>query len=129
MILDSSVIVQILLREDGWRASAQRLYDAPALACGAPVLVEAGMVLAARVPQGEVILRLFVVEMKIRVLPFETAHWTEAVRAFLRYGRGRHVARLNFGDCLSYATAKLAGMPLAYVGEDFGLTDLPTWDG
>ena len=51
-------------------------------------------------------------------------HWGEAVEAYERFGRGRHATRLNFGDCLSYATAKLAGQPLLYVGEDFSKTDL-----
>ena len=44
--------------------------------------------------------------------------------AFLRFGRGRHPAALSFGDCLAYATAKLAGEPLLFVGDDFKHTDL-----
>jgi ribonuclease VapC len=48
----------------------------------------------------------------------------QAIAAFAKYGKGRHPARLNFGDCFSYAMAKAAGVPLLYVGEDFEKTDL-----
>lgn len=47
-----------------------------------------------------------------------------AVGAFVRYGRGRHRAGLNFGDCLTYAVASLADEPLLFVGDDFAHTDL-----
>ena len=46
------------------------------------------------------------------------------MEAFRRFGKGRHPAALNFGDCLSYATAKLADRPLLFVGDHFGRTDL-----
>jgi len=59
------------------------------------------------------------------VIPFGTDHWTAAHDAFLRFGKGRHPARLNLGDCMTYATAKLAGEPLLCLGNDFAQTDLP----
>jgi len=49
---------------------------------------------------------------------------SSAVVAILRFGKGRHPAALNFGDCMSYATAKIAGRPLLYIGADFPKTDL-----
>jgi len=55
---------------------------------------------------------------------FGEDHWREAARAFRRFGKGRHPAALNFGDCLTYAVARLAGAPLLCVGEDFPQTDL-----
>ena len=58
------------------------------------------------------------------VVPFGDAHWRVAVGAFVRYGRGRHRAGLNFGDCLTYAVASLADEPLLFVGDDFAHTDL-----
>ncbi|MEX2554466.1 MAG: type II toxin-antitoxin system VapC family toxin [Actinomycetota bacterium] len=58
------------------------------------------------------------------VVPFGENHWQEAVEAFERYGRGRHDASLNFGDCMSYAIARLAGEPLLCTGRDFVRTDL-----
>ena len=57
-------------------------------------------------------------------MPFGEAEWYAAGEAFNRYGRGRHKASLNFGDCLSYATAHVAGDRLLYVGDDFRHTDL-----
>jgi uncharacterized protein with PIN domain len=59
-----------------------------------------------------------------RLSPREQEHWREALDAFARFGRSRHRAKLNFGDCLSYAVAKLAGQPLLCVGDDFAKTDI-----
>jgi len=58
------------------------------------------------------------------VAPFNGRHSELAALAFLRYGKGRHPARLNYGDCMTYATARLADEPLLFVGEDFSKTDL-----
>ena len=63
-------------------------------------------------------------ERSVVVIPFGTEHWPVAVDAFARSGKGRHPARLNFGDCLTYAVAKRAGEPLLCVGGDFAQTDL-----
>jgi ribonuclease VapC len=64
-------------------------------------------------------------EAEVAVVPFADAHWKAAIDAHRRYGKGRHPAGLNFGDCLTYATAKLAGQPLLCTGRDFARTDLP----
>ena len=64
-------------------------------------------------------------QWSVVVIPFGPEHWPVAVEAFARYGKGRHPARLNLGDCLTYAVAKLAGEPLLCVGGDFARTDLP----
>ena len=63
-------------------------------------------------------------EAGIVVVPFGEAHYGTAVDAWLRFGKGRHPAALNFGDCLSYAVAKLSDRPLLCVGDDFTKTDL-----
>jgi ribonuclease VapC len=57
-------------------------------------------------------------------IPLEEAHYDAAVSAFLRFGKGRHSAGLNFGDCLSYAAASVAGMPLLFPGRDFRRTGI-----
>ena len=67
----------------------------------------------------------FIEENQIVVTPFTEAHYGIAVTAWLKYGKGRHPAVLNVGDCLSYAMAKAADMPLLCVGNDFSQTDLP----
>jgi ribonuclease VapC len=59
-------------------------------------------------------------------VPFGEGHWPVAVDAFIRFGKGRHPASLNFGDCLTYAVARLADQPLICVGDDFAKTDLTT---
>jgi len=91
----------------------------------APILVETGMVLAGRrgTPAGREVDDL-VRELGITVVPFGEAEWHAALEASSRYGRGRHVAGLNFGDCLAYATASLAGETLLVVGDDFRHTDI-----
>jgi ribonuclease VapC len=82
-------------------------------------------VLAARLGEGgQRLLSLMVERAGIVVVPFDSAHSQLATEAWLRYGRGRHPARLNFGDCLAYATARLAGRPLLRKGEDFPKTDV-----
>ena len=58
------------------------------------------------------------------MLPFTEAHARAAVEAFLRYGKGRHAAGLNFGDCMAYAVAQAEGAPLLFTGEDFARTDV-----
>ena len=69
-------------------------------------------------------LRSFLVEYDVRPVPFGADHWRVAAQAFARFGRGRHPAALNYGDCLSYASARVAGAPLLCVGGDFAQTDL-----
>lgn len=66
----------------------------------------------------------FFQEMGIVVVPFTDLHWQRAIDAFARFGKGRHPAALNFGDCMTYATAALARQPLLCVGDDFRKTDL-----
>ena len=57
-------------------------------------------------------------------MDFTEAHFRLAAAAFDRYGRGRHPAKLNFGDCMAYAVAKAHGVPLLYKGDDFARTDI-----
>ena len=69
-------------------------------------------------------LTAFLAEVQAVVIPFERDHWAAAADAFRRFGKGRHAAALTFGDCLAYATAKVAGEPLLCKGDDFAKTDL-----
>ena len=124
MILDTSAVVAILFREPGWLALLGALAQADALGVGAPTLVETSVVVGLRRGFDRPLVQRFVQEFGVTVIPFGSLHWAEATRAYARYGRGRHPAKLNFGDCLSYAAAKLAAQPLLFVGEDFLETDL-----
>lgn len=70
----------------------------------------------------------FLQENAIECVPFTDAHSDVALDAFHRFGQGRHPAKLNMGDCCSYAVAHLAGEPLLCIGNDFAQTDLPLMD-
>jgi len=63
-------------------------------------------------------------ELDVTVVPFGEREWKVAVDRFLRFGRGRHEAALNFGDCLAYAAASALNDSLLFVGDDFRLTDV-----
>lgn len=125
MILDSSAIAAITFQEPGYEMVLQKLSNAEEAGIGAPTLVECGIVLSARLNQdARGLLARFLEETNVSVVPFTDAHYGVAIGAWLKYGKGRHAAALNFGDCLSYAAARLANMPLLCVGDDFPQTDL-----
>lgn len=125
MILDRSAIVAVLLAEHGYEPVLARLHAADLVGVGAPTLTESGIVLTARLgAAGKSLLARFVQESRSVVIPCGDEHWRVGVDAFMRFGKGRHPAALNFGDCLTYATAKLAGGPLLCLGNDFAQTDL-----
>ena len=125
MIIDSSAIVAVFLQETGHEALIDAVAEAPAAGVGAPTLVEAGIVLSVRMRlDARPLLARFLHEFKIMVVPFGEDHWTEALDAFSRFGKGKHPAGLNLGDCFSYAVASLAEQPLLCVGDDFRKTDL-----
>lgn len=125
MILDSSAILAIVFRESGYDGLLDRLETADAVAVGTPTLSETGIVLYARLGSASYgMLERFLDEFGIQEIPFGEVHWREAVDAFRRFGKGHHPAALNFGDCLTYAAARLSGEPLLFVGDDFARTDL-----
>ena len=125
MIVDSSAIVSVLLHEVGHEAVLDSLEAAPAAGIGAPTLVETGVVLVARLGiLGKTLLARFCDEAGLTVVPFGAEHWPLAVDAYIRYGKGRHPAALNFGDCLTYAVCRQADQPLLCIGDDFARTDL-----
>jgi ribonuclease VapC len=125
LILDSSAVVALLLNEPVAPLLLNQIASAEQLGIGAPTLAECGIVLTVRWRRSaQADLRRFLEESSALVIPFQDAHGVEAVQAFLRFGKGRHPAALNFGDCMTYAVAKLAGRPLLCTGDDFRKTDL-----
>ena len=66
----------------------------------------------------------FLRRLEAEVVPFNEEPLDAAATAFIRFGRGRHPAALNFGDCMAYAVASVAGMPLLFAGDDFRRTDI-----
>ncbi|MEP7009507.1 MAG: type II toxin-antitoxin system VapC family toxin [Acidobacteriota bacterium] len=125
MILDSSAIIAILGREPECDVLVDAVLAARSVGVSAVTLLETGIVLTARFKKpSQALLDQFLEEFDVAVLPFSEEHWRLATQAFLRFGKGRHPAALNFGDCISYATARLAEAPLLFVGQDFSQTDL-----
>jgi ribonuclease VapC len=125
LILDSSAIVAIVLREPGYEEVVGKLRSASAAGIGTPTLVEAGIVLSTRLGiEPQTVLDRFLRDFGIVPVVFGEQHWREALDAFRRFGKGRHPASLNFGDCLSYAAARVADHPLLFVGDDFNRTDV-----
>ncbi len=125
VILDTSAVVAIFLREPGFEKLIEHLGQETVVGIAGPTLAEAGLVLTARMRQdARPLLLRFLAEFSVTTIAFGDPHWREAVRAYVRYGKGRHRAALNFGDCLSYAVAKLAGWPLLCTGRDFSQTDI-----
>jgi len=123
--VDSSALIAILFAEPGHLDLVDRILRAESVRVAAPTLVEASMVLAGRRRTPAVSeVDALVQELGVTVVPFGEREWHAAVAAFLRFGRGRHAASLNFGDCLAYAAAVVANDSLLFVGDDFGLTDV-----
>ena len=125
MTLDSSVLVAVLFGEHGYLDLIDRILEADHVRVSAPTLVETSLVFAGRRGKpGTAEVEALVKELAITVVPFGEAEWRSAVDAFVRFGRGRHAAALNFGDCLAYASAAAAGDRLLFVGDDFTRTDI-----
>ena len=125
MTLDSSALVAILFAEPGYLELVDAILEADTVRVGAPTLVETALVLTARRGKPALAeLDALIEELDVAVLPFGEAEYRKAAAAFTRYGRGRHRAALNFGDCLSYAAALSTGDTLLFVGDDFLKTDI-----
>jgi ribonuclease VapC len=123
--VDTSVLAAVFLREEDPIDYGFVLQQHQCL-IGWPTLTELHLVMVRRTgrdDQNELIEYLGR-QRNIRFVDFQAGHFRAAISAFLRFGRGRHPAGLNFGDCLSYAIAKEAGVPLLFKGEDFAKTDI-----
>ena len=128
LFLDSSVLVALIAKESDWPELSERLEQAERRFTSAVAVLEAVIVLSSRMAvepgQAEGALGKFLSAHDVGILPIDAAVARRAVRAFEDYGKGRHSARLNLGDCISYGCAREAGLTLFYKGNDFALTDL-----
>lgn len=129
MFLDTSAIIEILLQDPKSHEMAERLQKSPGLRLTGPtVIYEATVVLAGKqnlsISEAERLVRALLQMFDVTVQPISDELASAALNAFARYGKGRHPAKLNFGDCFAYAGAKATGGELLYVGNDFPLTDL-----
>jgi ribonuclease VapC len=126
MVIDSSALVAILLRESESDRLTRAAVAAPQCLIGAASYLETCMVMIGRSgPPARLDVDRLVQALRAEIVPFTESQSRRAVDAFLRYGKGRqHGAGLNFGDCCSYALAAETGFPLLFKGGDFGRTDI-----
>ncbi len=125
IVLDTSAVIAILAQEPEAGSFALAIERASGCLISAATVVEPGLVVTVRYGEpGGVELDELLRGAEVETVPVTVAHAQLAREAFLRYGRGRHPARLNFGDCFSYALAKATGLPLLFKGDDFSQTDL-----
>ena len=125
MIVDTSALVAIVLREPGYERILDTLIAVDTW-IAAPTLVEAKVVLASRLgPAGPRRLGAILTRAAVEVADFDERQADAAVDAYRDFGKGAgHPARLNLGDTFSYALAYVRDEPLLYVGEDFSHTDI-----
>jgi len=125
MVLDTSALLAILQDEPERRAFNEAIAAADQRALSVASFVEASIVIEARYgAEGVRDLDLFIERAGIELVPVSVEHGHGARRAYARFGKGRHPAGLNFGDCFPYALANERGEPLLFKGEDFSLTDI-----
>ena len=126
MVVDTSALMAILLDEPDGPVFASRLERSPSAAISSATLFEASIVAMRRVAQTDTSALLHLVdEADITVRPFDGDQARIAISAYARFGRkSGHSARLNFGDCFSYALARALNQPLLYKGDDFARTDI-----
>lgn len=126
MIVDTSALVAVLWGEPERVQFTELMASAMRVCIAAPTLVELGMVIdGADNPVISRSLDTLLEQLDVEVIAFDAHQAALARQAFRDYGRGSgHPARLNFGDCITYAAAKACGEPLLFKGDDFTHTDL-----
>ena len=129
MVLDTSAVLAILQDEPERRAFNEAIEAADSRSLSVASLVEASIVIEARYgAEGVRHLDQFLDRADVAVVAVDVGQAKTARQAFSRFGKGRHAAGLNFGDCFSYALAHALGEPLLYKGEDFTLTDVTRFE-
>lgn len=121
LVVDASAVVAVIARESthGWIAA--RMDAATGCLISAPTVLEAGMVLEARAGDPGIVSRALT-EFGIEVSAFTSGMADRGMHAWRRFGKGRHAAALNFGDCCTYALAEHLGLPILCTGDDFART-------
>ena len=125
MVIDSSAVIAILSNEPEAERLAEAIADDPIRLMSAASLLETAIVIEARYGEtGGDKLDQLLQKAQVKIEPVTVEQVEVARRAYRNYGKGRHPAALNFGDCFSYAVAKVLGEPLLFKGNDFDKTDL-----
>lgn len=125
LALDSSAVLAILLEEPEAEMCSQRLVDASYAVISAANALECALRLGRdRADDRSGVLDAFIDRLGVEVRGMDLAQYRAARAAFSAFGKGRHPAGLNFGDCFAYALAKTLDAPLLFVGQDFARTDI-----
>ena len=128
MVIDTSALIAILQNEPERAPFNQAIEAAERRAMSVASFVEASMIIESRLgPEGIRDLDLFIAKAGIELVPVDVEQAHIARTAFRDYGKRRHPAGLNFGDCFAYALAKTLDEPLLFKGTDFARTDMATW--
>lgn len=126
MVIDASALVAFLEGESDGERILHTLLAAERLLISTATVVEAGIVIETRRGEsGGRDLDLLMHRLGVEQVPVSGEHADLARAAYRQFGKGHHPARLNFGDCFSYALARATGDPLLFVGDDFAQTDIP----
>ena len=125
MVIDPSAIVAILFGEqDAERLSAAIDADPIRLMSAASVLETSMVIESEQGEEGEREMDFLLLKIGVEIIAFNEEQLKVARYAFREYGKGRHAAGLNFGDCFSYALSRTSGEPLLFKGDDFTKTDV-----
>ena len=125
MVIDTSAIVAIALNEPDAAKLEVRIADDPVRLISAATVLEATVVLETRLGDaGGREFDLWLLKIGAEIVPVDAEQADAARRAWRRFGKGRHAAALNYGDCFSYALALTRGEPLLFKGKDFAKTDV-----
>lgn len=124
LVVDTSALIAILGGEPEAAAFEQRLASASVISLSAFSHFEARCVLLRRDASLAQTLDQLLSALAVEVVPFDRQIADVASDAYFRFGKGRHPAALNLGDCASYATAAVLRTPLLFKGDDFALTDV-----
>lgn len=125
MVIDTSAIAAIFFNEPDAASFRERIADDPVRLISAGTLAEAAMVIEGRFGEaGGAEFDLWLHKAGLEIIAVDAEHADQARRAWRRYGKGRHPAGLNYGDCFSYALAALTNEPLLYKGDAFAKTDI-----
>jgi ribonuclease VapC len=126
MVIDTSAVMAILQDEHERRSFTEAIEEADSRRMSTASFVETSIVVETRYgTDGVGDLDLFLSRADIELVPVDAGQALVARRALTSFGKGRHPAGLNYGDCFSYALAKTLGEPLLYKGDDFAGTDIP----
>lgn len=127
MVIDTSALLALLFNEPEAESASKILAETGRLFVSSFTLLETRIVVYARKgPEGSRELEFLLHTLPIEVMPFTHEQSGLAHEAWIQYGKGRHKAGLNIGDCCSYALSAQLGETLLYKGNDFGATDLPS---